>query len=144
MLHNPTYLPPNALIYSPSEMHTNAGSICRRGNGRWAGNVKIEAFCQDNSPCHTKISHPPPFPSNKNSLIECGCGIYYVHDEFDFFPEECCVSADGEPFDNLCEDPFDNISDAIKLWVSLTGISQDDRTEEEMVEFVNGYDYGVD
>lgn len=76
--------------------------------------------------------------------VECGCGIYYVHDEFDFFPEECCVSADGEPFGNLCEDPFDSISDAIKLWVSLTGIPQGDRTEEEMVEFINGYDYGED
>ena len=74
--------------------------------------------------------------------VECGCDIYYVHDEGDFFPEECCVSADGEPFDNIYEEPFDTISDAINLWVELTGIPQGDRTEYEMVELINGYDYG--
>ena len=27
--------------------------------------------------------------------IECGCEIFYVHDEGGFFPEECCVSSSG-------------------------------------------------
>ena len=31
--------------------------------------------------------------------IECGCDIFYVHDEQGFFPEECCVSSSGEPFE---------------------------------------------
>lgn len=76
--------------------------------------------------------------------VECGCEIYTVHDEWDFFPEDCCVSADGEPFDNIYEEPFDTIREAIQLWVSLTGVPQGDRTDDEMVEFINGYDYGED
>ena len=26
---------------------------------------------------------------------ECGCEVYYTHDEGNYFPEECCVSASG-------------------------------------------------
>lgn len=76
--------------------------------------------------------------------IECGCEVYCVHDEWDFFPEECCVSADGEPFDNIYGEPFDTIAEAIVLWTSLTGVARGNRTEEEMVELINGYDYGED
>lgn len=39
--------------------------------------------------------------------IECGCNLFYVHDEQGFFPEECCVSSSGEPFEDACEDVFD-------------------------------------
>lgn len=76
--------------------------------------------------------------------IECGCDIYYVHDEWDFFPEECSVSANGEPFDNIYDEPFDTIAEAINLWCSLTGIAQGDRNEDEMIEYINGYDYDED
>lgn len=31
--------------------------------------------------------------------IEPGCDLFYVHDEADFFPEECVIDSDGEPFD---------------------------------------------
>lgn len=31
---------------------------------------------------------------------ECGCDIYYVHDEGEYFPEECCVSSYGKPFED--------------------------------------------
>lgn len=39
--------------------------------------------------------------------IECGCDIFYVHDEQGFFPEECCVGSSGEPFEDACEDVFE-------------------------------------
>ena len=32
--------------------------------------------------------------------IECGCNLFYVHDEQGFFPEECCVSSSGEPLED--------------------------------------------
>ena len=35
---------------------------------------------------------------------ESGCDLFYTHDEGDFFPEECCVSSYGEPFEDACED----------------------------------------
>ncbi len=36
-------------------------------------------------------------------VCECGCEVYYVHDEGKYFPEEACVSSYGEPFeDALC------------------------------------------
>ena len=73
--------------------------------------------------------------------IEAGCDIFYVHDEGDFFPEECCVSSSGEPFEDVCEDVYDTLADAIREWCSKTGIPQGDRTDEEMVDFINDYEY---
>ncbi|MCF2553555.1 hypothetical protein, partial [Bacteroides caecigallinarum] len=52
---------------------------------------------------------------------ECGCDLFYTHYEGDFFPEECCVSSYGEPFEDACEDVFDTIGDAIAEWTSKTG-----------------------
>ena len=73
--------------------------------------------------------------------IECGCDIFYVHDEQGFFPEECCVSSSGEPFEEAWEDVFDTCQDAITNWCEKMGISQGDRTDDEMVDFINGYEY---
>ena len=72
---------------------------------------------------------------------ESGCDLFYTHDEGDFFPEECCVSSYGEPFEDACEDVFDTIEDAIAEWTSKTGIGQGDRSEKEMVDFINSYGY---
>ncbi|MDO4497928.1 MAG: hypothetical protein Q4B58_08910 [Bacteroidales bacterium] len=74
--------------------------------------------------------------------MECGCDIYCVHDPQGlFFPEECCVTAYGEPFEEACEDVYATIEDAIKEWTSKTGIEQEGRTQEQMVEFINEYEY---
>lgn len=73
--------------------------------------------------------------------IEQGCELYYVHDECDFFPEECCVSADGEPFDNIYEEPCLKISDAIELWSERMNIPQGERTTDEMMDFINNFEY---
>ena len=73
--------------------------------------------------------------------IEPCCDIFYVHDECDFFPEECCVSSSGEPFKDVCEDVYETLADAIKEWCSKTGIEQGNRTDEEMVDFINDYEY---
>ena len=73
--------------------------------------------------------------------IECGCDVFYVHDEQGFFPEECCVSSSGEPFEDACEDIFDTCQDAIAKWCEKMGISQGDRTDDEMVDFINSYEY---
>lgn len=66
---------------------------------------------------------------------------FLCHDEQGFFPEECCVSSSGEPFEDACEDIFDTCQDAIAKWCEKMGISQGDRTEDEMVDFINGYEY---
>ena len=72
---------------------------------------------------------------------ECGCDVYYVHDEGNYFPEECCVCSDGEPFGEAFDDVYDTIEDAIKEWVNKTGIEQGDRTNEQMIEFINDCQY---
>ena len=74
-------------------------------------------------------------------VCECGCEVFYVHDEGSYFPEECCVSSYGEPFDDACEDVYATIEDAIKEWSSKTGIEQGERTNEEMMNFINEYEY---
>ena len=74
-------------------------------------------------------------------VCECGCEVYYTHDEGNFFPEECCVSASGEPFDDASDDVYNSIDDAIREWVSKMGVEQGERTKEQMVDFINDYVY---
>ena len=77
-------------------------------------------------------------------VVECGCEVYYVHDERNYFPEEACVSSYGEPFEDACDDVYDTIADAIKEWCSKMNIEQGERTDEEMMDFINEYDYEDD
>ena len=74
-------------------------------------------------------------------VIECGCEVYYIHDEGKYFPEECCVSSSGEPFEDACDDVYESVTDAIKEWCSKMGIEQGERTDEEMMDFINEYEY---
>lgn len=73
--------------------------------------------------------------------IECGCEIYCVHDEGNYFPEECCINSSGKPFNDVYGDAYCTIGEAIKEWCSKTGISQGSRTDDEMVNFINEYEY---
>ena len=77
-------------------------------------------------------------------VVECGCEAYYVHDEGNYFPEEACVSSYGEPFEDACDDVYDTSADAIKEWCSKMNIEQGERTDEEMMDFINEYDYEDD
>ena len=77
-------------------------------------------------------------------VCECGCEVYYVHDEGNYFPEEACVSSYGEPFEDACDDVYETIADAIKEWSNKMNIEQGERTDEEMMNFINEYDYEDD
>ena len=77
-------------------------------------------------------------------VCECGCEVYYVHNEGNYFPEECCVSSSGEPFEDACDDVYESVSDAIKEWCDKMGIEQGERTDEEMMDFINEYEYDND
>ena len=76
--------------------------------------------------------------------IECGWGIFCVHDEGEHFPEECCVSAYGEPFEAMNEEPFDTLADAIEFWCEKTGIKRGERSDEEMLDYIAQYEYEDD
>ena len=75
--------------------------------------------------------------------IEPGGNIFSVHDENDFFPENYYVSAGGNLFEDICE-IYNTIADVIKEWCSKTGIKQEKRSDEEMMEFINEYEYEND
>ena len=55
-------------------------------------------------------------------------------------PEECYVTAYGELFED-CEGAYSTFGDAIKLWCEKTGVSQDGRNEQKMIDFINEYEY---
>lgn len=76
-------------------------------------------------------------------VIECGCEVFFAHQEsaIDFFPEECCVSSYGKPFDEACEVIYDTVDDAIEEWTAKTGIAKGERSTKEMIEFINAYQY---
>lgn len=73
--------------------------------------------------------------------IEPGCDIYFVHDECGWFPEECCVSSSGEPFEESCGDVFSTVKDAINEWCTKMNIEQGERTDAEMLEYISEYEY---
>ena len=73
--------------------------------------------------------------------IEPGCDIYFVHDECGWFPEECCVSSSGEPFEESCSDVFSTVKDAINEWCTKMNIEQGERTDAEMLEYISEYEY---
>lgn len=73
--------------------------------------------------------------------IEPGCDIYFVHDECGWFPEECCVSSSGEPFEESCGDVFSTVKDAINEWCTKMNIGQGERTDVEMLEYISEYEY---
>lgn len=73
--------------------------------------------------------------------IEPGCDIYFVHDECGWFPEECCVSSSGEPFEESCGDVFSTVKDAINEWCTKMSIEQGERTDAEMLEYISEYEY---
>ena len=77
-------------------------------------------------------------------VCECGCEVYYVHDEGDFFPEEVAVSSSGEPFEDACDDIYTTLKDAINDWCEKMNIAQGERTDEEMMNFINEYEYDDD
>ena len=77
-------------------------------------------------------------------VCECGCEVYYVHDEGDFFPEEVAVSSSGEPFEDACDDIYTTLKDAINEWCEKMNIKQGERTDEEMMDFINEYEYDND
>ena len=77
-------------------------------------------------------------------VCECGCEVYYVHDEGDFFPEEVAVSSSGEPFEDACDDIYTTLKDAINDWCEKMNIEQGERTDEEMMNFINEYEYDDD
>ena len=73
--------------------------------------------------------------------VECGCEVFYVHDEGGFFPEECLVDCSGDQFSENGEIVVDSIDDAISGWCQAMGIEQGDRSQDDMVKFINDYEY---
>ena len=72
-------------------------------------------------------------------------GIFRIHDEGGFFTEKCCVFSYRDPFENLYYSDFDSIESAIQEWCSKMGVERGDRSEEEMLDYINRYDYeGLD
>lgn len=72
-------------------------------------------------------------------------GIFRIHDEGGFFTEKCCVFSYGDPFENLYYSDFDSIESAIQEWCSKMGVERGNKSEEEMLDYINRYDYeGLD
>jgi len=73
--------------------------------------------------------------------VECGCEVFYVHDEGGFFPEECLVGCSDDQFSENGEIVVDSIDDAILGWCQAMGIEQGNRSQDDMVKFINDYEY---
>lgn len=74
--------------------------------------------------------------------VEPGCDVFYVSDPLGVFPEECCVSAYGEPFEEACEDVYATVDEAIELWCKAMNFERGERDKKIMLDLINEYDYG--
>lgn len=72
---------------------------------------------------------------------EISAGVFCIHDEGEFFTAKCCVYSFGDPFDGFYYDDFNSIEDAIQEWCSKMGVERGDKSEEEMIDYINGYEY---
>ncbi len=73
--------------------------------------------------------------------IEVGCEVLCVHDEQDFFPEQVLVSCYGQVFEDGFEEPYDTASDAIDYWVEKMNFDRGQRSDKEMLEIIEEYEY---
>lgn len=76
--------------------------------------------------------------------MECGCDIFYVRDRGNFFPEECCVDSQGDMFDGNIYEIFATKEDAIKEWCEKMNIERGELSTDQMVDYINEYDYEDD
>ncbi len=73
-------------------------------------------------------------------ICEAGNYIYCVHDEGSFFTDEVAVSSCGEPFEEAYDDIYETKA-AINVWCEKMNIQQGQRTDEEMIDYINEYKY---
>lgn len=64
-----------------------------------------------------------------------------MHDEADYFPEECVVDSSGKPFDEVYCELYSTIEEAIDTWCDRTGESRKGRSKSKMLEFIDNYEY---
>lgn len=64
---------------------------------------------------------------------------FFIHDDAGFFTEDVVISSSGIFEDNFCE-PF-SVKDAIMMWCDIMDKEQGNRTDDEMISYINNYDY---
>ena len=74
-------------------------------------------------------------------VLEPCMDIFYTHDEGGVFPEECCVTSHGGPFEDVSNQVFDTVDEAIQEWISKMGIEQGSRSQDEMLAYINDFEY---
>ena len=77
-----------------------------------------------------------------------GCIIGYIIRNSNFYEKygeyydfECCVCSNGIFFGTANNEPYDKLDDAIWLWCDTMEIEPGDRNVDEMIEFINNYEY---
>ena len=64
---------------------------------------------------------------------------FLIYDDFGFFTEDVVMSSSGIFEDNFCE-PF-LVKDAIMMWCDIMNQEQGNRTDDEMISYINNYNY---
>lgn len=64
---------------------------------------------------------------------------FLIHDDVDFFTEDAVMSSFGIFEDNFYE-PF-LVKDAIMMWCDIMNQEQGNRTDDEMISYINNYNY---
>lgn len=72
-------------------------------------------------------------------VIDYSYKDFLIHDDFGFFTEDVVVSSGGIYDDNFCE-PC-SVKEAIMMWCDIMDQEQGNRTDDEMISYINNYNY---
>lgn len=87
--------------------------------------------------------------NNKLSIsyrcCECGCQIFYTHDEGGYYPDECCVTSNGDVFGEMgFYEMFQTVDNAIDYWCECMEYDRGNKTTDEMLKIIDEYEYDDD
>ena len=73
---------------------------------------------------------------------ESGSDIFWIHDEGGYFPERYFVDCDG--WKDCESDYFETAKEVVDYWCKLTGEKRDGKTDKEMLDVIEDWEYEND
>ncbi len=123
-----------SIYYHEQDEEVNVLTICTES--AWTPTVELfdaiaELFGED----EVSVSY---------MAVEVGCEVFQIRDCGEFFPYDCLVSYSGEPFGDGAEEPYESVYDAINFFCEQMHIDRDGRSDEEMRQFIEDYEFPDD
>ncbi len=123
-----------SIYYHEQDEEVNVLTICTES--AWTPTVELfDAIAEQFGEDEVSVSY---------MAVEVGCEVFQIRDCGEFFPYDCLVSYSGEPFGDGAEEPYESVYDAINFFCEQMHIDRDGRSDEEMRQFIEEYEFPDD